>query len=115
MEPFGLVVIVVGIAAVAAVIWWFARRRRADMLEYDEAPAADEPVDAPPQVLSRDALINPNRHLDPTKWDLPGDDDIEGELPTHFDRALPAAPAGLTAPADGSVCARVRTVLRCAR
>ena len=86
MEPFGLVVIVVGIAAVAAVIWWFARRRRADMLEYDEAPASDEPVQAPPQVLSRDALINPNRHLDPTKWDLPGDDDIEGELPTHFDR-----------------------------
>lgn len=37
-------------------------------------------------MLSRDALINPNRHLDPTKWDLPGDDDIEGELPTHFDR-----------------------------
>ena len=86
MEPFGLVVIVVGIAAVAAVTWWFARRRRADVLEYDEAPASDEPVQAPPQVLSRDALINPNRHLDPTKWDLPGDDDIEGELPTHFDR-----------------------------
>lgn len=43
MEPFGLVVIVVGIAAVAAVIWWFARRRRADMLEYDEAPRPTNP------------------------------------------------------------------------
>lgn len=77
--------VVVALAVVGAVVWFVLRGRReraahpagADHVEDpweagEEEVFDDRPVDAtppPPQVMTRDSLINRDRRLDPTKWD----------------------------------------------
>jgi hypothetical protein len=94
MDPFVAVVVLVVVAA--AVGWWLLRHNRPAPVE-DEwtlppetEPERPAPTVAPaPQLLDRDALLNRNRRLDPSKWDNTpdgGDSDIEGDLPRFFDR-----------------------------
>lgn len=90
-----LVVLVVG----AVVAWWLMRRRRTAPVEDEwtlppEAPGQESAnpsggaAPAPVQRLDRDALVNPNRTLDPSKWDNSpdGGGEVEGDLPRFFDR-----------------------------
>ena len=91
MDPVLVVVVVLVVGGLVAA-WFVLRNRRAApvdekwTLPAEEEPAAGEPVR---QVLTREALVDPDRRLDPSKWDNSPDgepEEVEGDLPTHFDR-----------------------------
>ncbi len=92
MDPV-LAVLVVLVVVAAAVAWFVLRNRHSAGSGEEEwtppptdGPAASEPVR---QVLTREALLNPDRRLDPSRWDNSpdgGSEEVEGDLPTHFDR-----------------------------
>lgn len=93
MDPV-LVVLVVLVVGGLVAAWFVLRNRRTApvddewTLPPEEEPAAPagEPVR---QVLTRESLVDPDRRLDPSKWDNSPDGmdaDVEGDLPTHFDR-----------------------------
>ena len=92
MDP--VVAAVVFLVIAAAVVAWLVLRNRRNAVETGEwtLPPEDEPTASPEpirQVLSREALVNPDRRLDPSKWDNSPDgaaEEVEGDLPTHFDR-----------------------------
>lgn len=94
MEWFVFVVILVAVI-LAGGGWWLGRRRR-EVLSDDEEWAipdqtAESSVDAPPEYFDRDALLNRPRTLNPHGWDNTPDaeskeTDVEGDLPTYFDR-----------------------------
>jgi len=111
------VVLIVLVIGMGLAWWWLSRRRRA-LLGGDEPP--EEPVEAgPPEVFTREALVNRSRRFDPGAWDdnadasspaatEPGDPD---ELPTHLDRdylerrnrpAVPPEPAVPGPPPPGT-------------
>jgi len=92
MDPILAALVV--IVAVAAAVAWFVRRNRHPAVSVEEEwtpPPADGPATSEPfrQVLTREALLNPDRRLDPSRWDNSpdgGTEEVEGDLPTHFDR-----------------------------
>lgn len=93
MEWFVFVVILVAVI-LAGGGWWLARRRR-EVLSDEEWAVPDQTgessVDAPPEYFDRDALLNRPRTLNPHGWDDTPDGpsketDVEGDLPTYFDR-----------------------------
>ncbi|MDQ7993722.1 MAG: hypothetical protein AAGC63_16340 [Propionicimonas sp.] len=87
------VVLIVLVAGMAAGWWWLNRRRR--QLTGDPDAAGPDADTAPPEVFSRDTLLNRQRSFDPAGWDdsadagqaAPGPTPATGEdLPTYFDR-----------------------------
>lgn len=98
---FVILLLVVGAAAWG--VWVFTQRRRPAPPEDvwvlpPETPTATRGpvVDAEPafQVLDRDALVNRDRTLDPSRWDNTPDDlvgtdpdEVAEQAPQHFDRA----------------------------
>lgn len=92
MDP--VVTVVVTLIVVGVVAGWLLLRSRRTPPVEDEwtLPPPDEPPAAEPvnQVLSREVLLNPDRRLDPSRWDNSPDsapqEQVEGDLPTHFDR-----------------------------
>ncbi|MFV0407555.1 MAG: hypothetical protein ACK5LN_12185 [Propioniciclava sp.] len=77
-----------GIAAlvlIAGISFYFIRRsrspeavpRRAILSEADESSIGHRDA---PEVLNRDALINPNRVLDPSRWDDRSDSELIDDL-----------------------------------
>ncbi|MCB0913300.1 MAG: hypothetical protein KDB60_16965 [Propionibacteriaceae bacterium] len=92
MDPVLVVVVVLVVGGLIAT-WFVLRNRRATPVDdewtlppEDEPSAPGEPIR---QVLTREALVDPDRRLDPSKWDNSPDgepEEVEGDLPTHFDR-----------------------------
>lgn len=71
MDP---VLAIVGLAVLAAAVaWWFFRRRTRQPHEDEWTPPPEEfaapSQDLGPQLLDREALLNRDRTLDPSKWD----------------------------------------------
>lgn len=87
-----VIVIVVLVIAGAAVARLVRRTRSAGVPADEPMPPDGDGAPAEPirQVLTREALVNPDRRLDVSRWDNSPDDraeeEIEGELPLHFDR-----------------------------
>ncbi|MGC3953606.1 MAG: hypothetical protein QM804_05035 [Propionicimonas sp.] len=83
------VVLTVGLMVFA---WWWLKRRRAELLE---TFGGEDDAEAPPQQLTRDALLNRPRQFDPTGWD---------DNPSTTAATTPPRPAasrpGLAAPDD---------------
>jgi hypothetical protein len=93
MELITVVIVLVIAGATIGLVFRARRHRAASRYEVDETSphtsdagwGAGSPEPMPPQVLSRDALVNPNRRLDPRSWDnrpdgTESDDDVPGEL-----------------------------------
>ena len=82
------------VAGAMGVGWWWLGRRRKELLGDSDDPASLIPREdqGPPEVITREALVNRSRRFDPSGWDdtpdaaaaTPSDPD---ELPTHFDRS----------------------------
>jgi len=66
-----LIVLVIGLG----LAWWWLSRRRRQLLPDDDEPASTGPGHpGPPEVYTRDALVNRSRQFDPGAWDDSADD-----------------------------------------